>query len=455
MIVVSHRGPARFEALDDGQFDVYPGSGGLAAALTPLLVERDDATWIAACLGEGDRAATRAGATRVGAVDLRLLDLDAHTHRLHLDVISNGTLWYLHHGLFDLVHRPRFDSRWHEAWEAYEAVNRTFTEATAASADEGEVVLVQDYQLALVPGLLADARPDLHIVHFTHTPFCGPNSMRVLPEMPAAALIDSMARVPCGFHTDRWARAFASSVREIRADVEPRCFVSSLGPDPEALARELESDGVARAAADLDDIVGDRLLLLRTDRVEPAKNIVRGFFAYDLLLERSPELRERVVFVAMLHPSRTSMAEYQAYANEVDAAAARVNERWATASWTPVVVDSRDDFARTVAGYRRYDALLVNSVKDGLNLVAKEGPLCNVRDGVLCLSPEAGAFDELAGPALRAHPFDLVATADALREALAMPAEERRRRAEDLRLIASNRTPADWLGDQFTASGVR
>lgn len=453
VIVVSHRGPARFERRADGSFDTRPGSGGLATALTPILADRDDVVWIAAALSDDDRAAARAGAVHVGDTDLRLIDLDPHTHRLHRDLVSNGTLWFLHHGLFDLVRRPRFDQRFAEAWDAYTKVNRAFAEDVAEAAPERDVVLVQDYQLSVLPGMLAAARPDLRVVHFTHTPFCGPNSIRVLPDEAATALLDGLAVVPCGFHTERWARAFEACVREVRPDVRPRSFVSSLGPDPDALAREIEAPGTVAASGELDELVGDRQLVLRADRIDPSKNIVRGFLSFDLLLERSPELRERVVFVAMLHPSRQSMPEYQAYANEVATAAARVNERWATPDWTPVVLETQDDFSRTIAGFQRYDALLVNPVKDGLNLVAKEGPLCNTRDGVVCLSPDAGSFDELADGVLSAHPYDLIATADALHRALTMSTVERARRAAALKKVAAARTPADWLGDQLSAAG--
>lgn len=453
MIVVSHRGPARFERRDDGGFDTYPGSGGLAAALTPLLADREGVVWIAAALGDDDRAAARAGAVHVGDADLRLLVLDPHLHRLHLDLVSNGTLWFLHHGLFDLVRRPRFDAHFDEAWMAYEAINQAFADAVAEAAPNGDVVLVQDYQLCLVPRMLRAMRPDLRVVHFTHTPFCGPNSIRVLPERVSTSLMESLVGSRCGFHSRRWATAFAASAREMGLAATPDTFVSSLGPDPEALARELTAAPTSQAAAELDELVGDRKLLLRSDRIEPSKNIVRGFLAYDLLFESAPELRERVVFVAMLHASRQSMPEYQAYASEVDTTAARVNERWATSGWTPLVVETRDDFHRTVAGYRRYDVLLVNPLKDGLNLVAKEGPICNERDGVLCLSPEAGAFDELAEAALPAHPYDLVSTAGALRHAIEMPSSERARRAAILRTAAAARTPADWLDDQLTAAG--
>ena len=194
-------------------------------------------------------------------------------------------------------------------------------------------------------------------------------------------------------------------------------------------------------------------MIARTDRIEPSKNIVRGFLAFDRLLEARPGLRGRVVFVAMVYPSRETLAEYLAYASEVQQAVARVNDRWATRDWTPIIFDDRDDFARSVAGLQRYDALLVNPIRDGLNLVAKEGPVLNRRDGLLCLSPEAGAYDEMAPAALAVHPYDIEQCAGVLDTALAMPLDERGVRATKLRELATARTPADWLGDLVRHAG--
>ena len=161
-------------------------------------------------------------------------------------------------------------------------------------------------------------------------------------------------------------------------------------------AAEVATPEVDAEIAALEERVGDRQLIVRIDRMELSKNIVRGFLAYDLLLEEHPELRERVTFAALLNPSRESLPEYLAYRNEVEQAAAQVNERWATPGWEPVILDQRDNYARSLAGLVRSDVLLVNPVRDGLNLIALEGPLANRRDGVLCLSREAGAHDELA-----------------------------------------------------------
>ncbi len=418
----------------------------------PLLGSREDATWVAAALSDDDRAAVDAGAQAPpGGVHAKLLALDPELSRLHYDVISNGVLWFLHHGLFDLARRPRFDRRFREAWEGYVSVNRSFTDAVVEVAAQGETVLVQDYQLALVPQMVTDARPDLHVVHFTHTPFCGPSSVRVLPEYVAHAICSSMASGTAGFHTERWAQAFRASAREVLgADAGVgRTFAASFGPDPATLAAEIDTPEVTAEIAALEARVGDRQLIVRSDRMELSKNIVRGFLAYDLLLEEHPELRERVVFAALLNPSRESLPEYLAYRNEVEQAAQRVNERWATNDWEPVILDQRDNYARSLAGLVRSDVLLVNPVRDGLNLIALEGPLANVRDGVLCLSREAGAHDELHHACLSVQPFDLVQTAASMHEALVMDPAERATRASELRAHARANPPAAWLETQL------
>ncbi|MFI5372848.1 MAG: trehalose-6-phosphate synthase, partial [Candidatus Eisenbacteria bacterium] len=322
-----------------------------------------------------------------------------------------------------------------------------FAAAVAEAARPSEQVLVHDYQLALVPGMVRKVRPDLRVAHFTHTPFCGPNSIRVLPTDVALDLCSSMNTVPCGFHTSRWARAYEASAAEILGtgtSLTP-AFSTPLGPDPSALAELAASDATALAAVELDELVGDRKLILRSDRIDLSKNIVRGFVVFDHLLAQHPEWCGRVVFVAMLNRSRESLAEYLAYEREVEQAAAQVNERRGTSDWQPIVVDTRDDYEQTIAGFARYDVLLVNPVKDGLNLVAKEGPLVNARDGVLVLSPEAGAYDELHEAVVPIHPYDIEQGAAALHTALSMPADLRAARASRLRELALVHSPQTWL----------
>ena len=175
MIVVSHRGPYQFARDDDGELVAHRGAGGIVSALSPLLAGHPDRTWIAAAMTADDGEAEKADITGDLDIKVRMVDLDPEQHRLHYDVVANGVLWFLHHGMFDRVRRPRFDLRFRDAWDAFVAVNTCFTNAVAQYAGDGEIVLVQDYQLALTAGQLRELRPDLRVVHFTHTPFAGPD----------------------------------------------------------------------------------------------------------------------------------------------------------------------------------------------------------------------------------------------------------------------------------------
>ncbi|MGH9090405.1 MAG: alpha,alpha-trehalose-phosphate synthase (UDP-forming) [Acidimicrobiales bacterium] len=458
VVVVSNRGPLSFQLDDDDRPAPAGTGGGLAGTLRPLLLGTGT-TWVAASMSEADRLAAAEGLMAEHGLRIVTVDPDPDEYRMAYDVVSNATLWFCHHHLYDLPRRPRFDRHWLEAWDAYRHLNERFAEAVAAEAGEGAAVLVQDYHLSLVGAALAKARPDLRTVHFSHTPFADPCVLRTLPGTAAGELLAGMAGFgACGFHTARWEAAFRAAYQDpglaALAGVAgpPATFASPLGPDPEAITAEAASPAVAAARAELDRLVGDRKLVVRVDRVELSKNILRGFWAFEELLETRPAWREKVVFLALAYPSREGLAEYLAYRAEVEHAAARINEAWATAHWTPVVLDVADDRDRSVAALTRYDVLLVNPVRDGMNLVAKEGPLVNAVDGVLVLSREAGAWEELHEPAVGTNPFDLLETAQALDVALGMEARERSARASALRSTILGRTAAHWFADQLAAA---
>jgi trehalose 6-phosphate synthase len=453
VVVVSNRGPLAFSYGPDGTLVARRGAGGLVASLGPL-VAGTGAGWVAAAITDADREAAARGLVEAEGFRLWSLALDPDDYRMAYDVVSNATLWFLHHGIYDLARRPLFDRRWRDAWAAYQRVNRAFAATTAEVAPPGGVVLVQDYHLSLVGYWLRQHRPDLHLVHFSHTPFCGPNSIRVLPEDCAAELLVAMsAYTACGFHTERWARAFRACCTEVTGAAPPT-FVSPLGPDADALAEAAASEEVAAEGTWVETVSGGRRIVLRVDRLELSKNLLRGFHAFDDLLRTHPEWRGRVVFIALVYPSREGLPEYLAYRNEVEHLAARLNERWGTDDWTPVVLDTTDNYPRSVAALQRYDVLLVNPVRDGMNLVAKEGPLLNRVDGAVVLSREAGAWDELAPHALEINPFDVAGTADALARALALTPAERAARARALAAAAGARSPRDWLADQLAAAGL-
>ncbi|MHB8669705.1 MAG: alpha,alpha-trehalose-phosphate synthase (UDP-forming) [Acidimicrobiales bacterium] len=448
VVIVSNRGPLSFTIGSDGRLEARRGAGGLVSSLAPL-VAGTGATWMAAAMTEGDRRAAESGVVEAEGFRFRSLALDPNAHRMAYDVISNGTLWFLHHGLFDLPRRPRIDRRWREAWDAYRSVNHRFAAAIVDEAPEGATVLVQDYHLSLVGTWLAQERRDLRAVHFTHIPFCDPTMLRVLPSDVAEELLVGMSsHTSCGFHSRRWAEAFESCCQEFLG-LSPSTFVSPLAPDHDDIAAVAASEQGQREAAWLDEVLEGRHLILRVDRIELSKNLLRGFQAFDDLLRTRPEWHGRVVFGAFVYPSREGLPEYLSYRREVEGLAHMVNDRWATPSWTPILLDTSDNFPRSVAALCRYDVLLVNPVRDGLNLVAKEGPLINRHDGVLALSREAGAWEELQSAALEVNPFDVVGTAEVLATALSMDPAERATRAARLAALAGARSPRDWLEDQL------
>jgi trehalose 6-phosphate synthase len=475
LVVVSNRGPLSFRREGDGTLVAVPAGGGLASSLDRLL-SGSGTTWASVTMGSADREAVERGLMTTEGLDLVPVVVDDDIYRQAYDVVANTTLWYCHHHLFDLPRRPRFDRYWRTAWDGYRAYNRAVANAVAERADEGAAVFVQDYHFSLLGRMLAERRPDLRTVHFLHTPFADPNMLGVLPDYAEVELLDGMAGYgACGFHCHRWEAGFRACYAEKGLPV-PNTFVAPLGTDAESLESEAASPGCAAAADALRATVGGRRTVVRVDRMEPSKNIVRGMLAFEELLLAHPEWRGEVVHLAMAYPSRQGLAEYLAYASEVEHTAQRINQAFvsspagsstagsspagsppASDGWTPIVLLLDDDWERSLAALGTFDVLLVNPVRDGLNLVAKEGPLLNRSDGVLVLSRQAGAWEELSldgRGALGVNPFDVTATADALHRALSMPAGERAERAGRLRVSVIGRTAADWWADQLAAAGA-
>jgi trehalose 6-phosphate synthase len=454
LAVLSNRGPVSFAREEDGMLRAKRASGGLVAVLGPGVVEHD-ALWLATALSDADRDAAAchpigsSGEVLAEGYRMRSLAIDASQFHPYYDVIANQTLWFLHHGLWDLPRRPRFDRQWWDAWSSFVAVNRRFAQAAADDLAPDATVLIHDYQLSLVGAELARLRPDVRSCLFFHTPFCQPSELDVLPGPVADAMMAGLAGAgACGFHSHRWAAAFEACC-QARHVAAPEVFVSPAAVDGPGLSAVAASAACEAAGRRLDKQVGDRKLIVRTDRIEPSKNLLRGFYAYDELLATEPKWRGKVIFGAFVYPSRERLAEYVEYRDEVEALVAAINAKWATRGWTPILLDMADDYPRSVAALRRYDVLMVNPIRDGLNLVAKEGPQVNERDGVLMLSAGAGAWDELGAHAVEVHPFDVSGTAEALSVALSMSGDERASRAQCLRKAATARTPLDWFHDQL------
>lgn len=455
IVIVSNRGPVTF-AIDDGApggVSARRGAGGLVSGLGPLVVDTD-AIWIAAAMSDGDRRIAERGVTAAEGYRVRLIDLDPDTFTDYYDRVCNEALWFAHHGLFDPVYEPAWPPGWVEGpWAAYRAVNERFAEAVIADAPHGAAVLVQDYHLCLLAPAVRAARPDLRLVHFSHTPFGPPAWLRMLPDAARLELLDGLAaHHACGFHSPRWERDYLDSCTDAGRTPNPT-VVAPLAPDPEDLERTATGAAAAAARAELATLVGDAAFVVRVDRIELSKNVLRGFQAYAALLEAEPHRQGTVVFGAFCYPSRLGVPAYDRYAKAVIAEVDAINARFGTDRWTPIHYDPTDDYPRSIAALQQADVVVVNPIRDGLNLVAKEAVLLSARDAQLVLSPEAGAWEELGDAgAWEADPFDVGATARALADALDAGAEERAQRTERLRAAVSARTPAHWLADQLAAA---
>lgn len=451
VVIASNRGPVSFEIRDD-ELIASRGAGGLVSGLGPL-VQDTDTQWYAAALSEGDRRAGATGTMEAAGFMVRIVDIDRETLDGAYNTIANGTLWYLYHGLNARSREPIINIDWYDAWSAFRRYNAAFAEALIDGAPENSIVLLQDHHLALVAPRLRDERPDVSTVHFSHTPFATPDALRILPELARTELMFGyLGADAIGFHSSRWSDDFIAGCRETLGVRPTNTFVSPLGPDPAQLRAFSESPACEVEHQSLIEEVGDRVVIARAERLELSKNLLRGFLAYDELLALRPELHEEIVFVANLAPSRTDLDDYISYREEIEAAVDEINARWRTPTWTPIIYRAENNFARAVAMFRRYDLLLVNSIRDGLNLVAKEGPLINERNGIVALSRETGAFDELSGLVTEVHAYDITQTAQAMSDALNIDAETKAEIATDLVAVIESRTPKEWLQEQLAAA---
>jgi trehalose 6-phosphate synthase len=468
LVLVSNRGPVSFQ--DDGS--VKRGTGGLVTALTGLASHRD-AVWIASALTDGDaKKAEEEGdepftvrSPAGGEYQVRLVASDPQAYDRFYNIFANPMLWFIQHYLWDLSNAP--DVRRHEveAFEyGYNVVNEDLAQAVIEEIEgqDEPVVMVHDYHLYTLPGLVRRARPDVFLHHFVHIPWTQPDAWRVLPNRIREEIYTGiLANDIIGFHTQAYRRNFLQCCRDLMdlevdfeqgvVHIEDRdVWVRSypLPIDRQAIESTAASDGVGEHEEELLRRRREHLVL-RVDRADLSKNVLRGFSAFDLFLEQHPEFRENVTFIAQLMPSRTDVPEYAEYLERIEALVAVVNHRHGTPDWMPINLKLRDDLEEAVASYKHYDVLLVNAMFDGMNLVAKEGPMVNERDGVSILSENTGAHEELGDEALTVNPFDIQELADSIHAALTMSAEERSRRMTGLKEIVTARDPGDWIDEQL------
>ncbi len=468
-VVVSNRGPVTFSRGEDGTRDYSRGAGGLVTALNAVVRRGEGVVWIASAQSDEDAAVAKEPAPHE-VEDLRVVfvEHDEAAYDLMYNTLANPLLWFVQHGLYDLPRSPRLGDDTREAWESgYVPVNRNFAKAVAETVGDAPsaTILLHDYQLYMTPLFvreeLEEGGVDAFVSLFVHIPWPEPDLWGVLPHYIRSGILESLLSADVvAFHTQGYARNFmetAARVLGAEADAEGgtvryggrevwvRAYPISIDP------HEFEELAASEAVLEQEEFVKGLpgKLLLRVDRTDLSKNVVRGFEAFGRMLERHPEVKENVTFLAQLQPSRGDIPEYAAYMEAVGRTAEEVNERYGTDGWTPIQLFMMDNFPRSVAAYKNYDVLLVNAVRDGMNLVAKEAAVVNEKGGVLVLSEYAGAHEELGEHALTVNPYDLDEQADAIHEALTMPEDERKRRADALREAVMANTIEDWVETQM------
>lgn len=469
LVLVSNRGPVTFQ--DDGT--VTRGTGGLVTALTGLASHRE-ATWIASAMTDADvRRAEEAGGKPInvqspagGEYQVKLVASDPDAYDRFYNIFANPLLWFIQHYLWDLSNAPDIRRNEVESFEfGYNVVNEDLANAVIEEIEgvEEPVVMVHDYHFYTLPGLIRKARPDAFLHHFIHIPWTQSDAWRVLPRPIRDEIYRGiLANDIVGFHTSSYRRNFLQCCDDLFEEFEVdhvQGIVKVDGREVWVRHYPLPIDARATSALGGRDRVHEfeaalqarrrEHLILRVDRADLSKNVLRGFSAFDLFLDQHPEFSEKVTFIAQLMPSRTDVPEYQEYLERIEALVAVVNHRHGTPDWMPIQLKLRDDLEEAVAAYKNYDVLLVNAMFDGMNLVAKEGPLLNEQAGVSILSENTGAHEELGEFALSVNPFDIQETADAIHSALTMPTWRRQERLDGLKKIVTARDPGDWIDDQL------
>jgi trehalose 6-phosphate synthase len=473
LIIASNRGPIDYHFNEGGKLQGRRGTGGVVTALSAIS-QYMDLTWVASAMGDGDRrAAGMAQGKRFKAplaghkLYIRFVVSSGSTYHKFYSIFCNPLLWFLQHYMWNSSHTPNIDARVYDAWEnGYKAVNHAIAEAVINEALESDLpplVMLHDYHLYLAASYIREQIPDAIIQHFTHIPWPEPHYWQLLPCTMREAICEGLcANDIVGFQTKRDVHNFLRTCEVFieGAEIDYKCHTVLINDhlirvkpypisiDVTNLQRIVQSPWLQEYEGNLRPFCGGQTIV-RVDRMEPSKNIVRGFRAFDLLLQRYPDLLGKVIFLAFLVPSRTHIRQYQRYALEVTQIIETINTKYGNDDWQPIKVFYENNYAQAIAGLRLYDVLLVNPVIDGMNLVAKEGPTVNTCDGVLVLSEAAGACEQLRDSVLTVTPTDLEGTMKAIYRALAMSPEERSQRAVAMKKLIEEEDITKWLCRQL------
>jgi trehalose 6-phosphate synthase len=460
LLTVSNRGPVEFSRDEAGNLQAVPGQGGLSTALRTA-AQLYPTTWLSSPISEEDRKIAEGGCAPAGLEgSSRFVLTSPESYELFYGCFSNEALWFLQHSL--PFPEELTEEALEEAWrDGYVTVNRAFAEAIVDELRRGDyrAVSLHDYHFYLAPLFVRERLRDAYLQHFVHIPWPGPQEWRRLPQaMLRKICLGLLANDSVVFQTDGDVRNFLTTCQSVLPDANVDCqegtvegawgcarvWSNAISADPAELMEAAETQEYSQYRFLLRASPGQKTII-RVDRLDPTKNVIRGFEAYERMLEEHPELHEKVVFLGLLQPTKSSIESYQRYQDDTHRLVDDINRRFGNLHWKPIRMLYEHNRMQALAAMSLYDVLLVNSVADGMNLVAKEGPILNTHEGVLVLSKFAGAHAELACGAIGIDPFDVDETADALYRALTMPVQERRERLRKLKDAIRQHDLRDWF----------
>ena len=451
LVVVSNRLPLTIRRTA-GRWHGERSSGGLVAAMAPVM-ERVGGLWVGwpgelpAGDPEGRDAFIRGWEEEHS---LASVELPAGMGRAYYEGFSNNTMWPLLHGF---PSRAAFDAG---TFHAYRDANERFADAVLRRLRPDDLVWVHDYQLTLLPGLLRRARPDVSVAYFLHVPFPPPEVFRILPQRQEI-LEGLLGADVIGFQTYEHLGAFRRTLLQVlgiesrmdRVEVDGRVVALEgrpIGIVPETWDRlVVDSPEVGRRVTEIRSQYAGRRLVLAVDRLDYTKGIVERLRAFRHFLDSRPSWRGKVTLVQVAVPSRERIPRYAQLRREVNETVGEINGELGTAEWSPVIYLRRSISQEELAAlYTAADVAWVASLRDGMNLVAKEYVACQQQgSGVLLLSEFAGAASEM-GEAIRINPYDLSGSAEALERALTMPEDERLERQAALLARVRRNTAVTW-----------
>jgi len=499
LIIASNRGPIEHSLDKHGILKKKRGAGGMVTALQPAAgyAPAGGFIWIALAMTEADRmvaeqqeacqrqpdatgssSVSGQGASRQTRVSekepaLRFVLVPPEVYERHYERISNRILWFLQHYLWNTAEEPTFTAQTQKEWDqGYKLVNEAIADAICAELERSPtptLVMLQDYHLYLAPGRVRQyvqqhREAEVILQHFIHIPWPAVRYWQLLPHAMVFPLYQSMlANDIVGFQTSWDLSNFLTAVEVLLPEAQithdgrggrivwrghtTRARAYPISIDVKEVRQEA-ARGARRHQEEVQKLLGAPTIV-RVDRAEPTKNIVRGFQAFERVLQRRPDLLGTIKFLAFLVPSREGLPIYRRYQREIRQIIGRINSTYGQDDWKPIEAFFENNRARAMEAMRHYDVLLVNAVIDGMNLVAKEGPTVNECDGVLILSETTGAARQLGEVSLTVVPTDVEETTHALIRAIEMPSDERRERARQMRAMIERDSLEEWLKQQF------